>query len=167
MYSRCAEWTAAALLYRHRTMTDDSTSRVASNYNEKERNQSRRNDWAAVGVKQWRLTANPKAEALWRMTETAGKKTRVQLTRQNSTVFFWSFSLTFTDILNAPRRRTTVALNTWGYPTCILCFFGLFCSHVQQTWSHAFTCFCCLPPWLCGGERKQGRMMKQRRERCR
>lgn len=34
MYSRCAEWTAAALPYRHRTMTDDSTSRVASNYRE-------------------------------------------------------------------------------------------------------------------------------------
>lgn len=32
MYSRCAEWTAAALLYRHRTMTEDNTSSVASNY---------------------------------------------------------------------------------------------------------------------------------------
>lgn len=31
MYSRCAEWTAAALLYRHSTMTEDNTSSVASN----------------------------------------------------------------------------------------------------------------------------------------
>lgn len=31
MYSRCAEWTAAALLYRHNTMTEDNTSSVASN----------------------------------------------------------------------------------------------------------------------------------------
>lgn len=31
MYSRWAEWTAAALLYRHKTITEDKTSSTASN----------------------------------------------------------------------------------------------------------------------------------------
>lgn len=42
MYSRCAEWTAAALLYRHNTMTEDSTSSVASNYRVKSKNKQKK-----------------------------------------------------------------------------------------------------------------------------
>lgn len=85
MYSRCAEWTAAALLYRHNTITEDNTSSMASNCRVKTKNiclifsLPQHTALAIVALVTWRLysqlTANPKAEALWRMMETAGKKT--------------------------------------------------------------------------------------------
>lgn len=55
---------------------------------EREKNQShRQGSLAVVDVKQWRLTANPKAEALWRMTETAGKKSRGQVNETQQHLF--------------------------------------------------------------------------------
>lgn len=92
MYSRWAEWTAAALLYRHNTITEDSTSSVASNCRVITKNThftiSYLQVLAIVALMKWRLysqlTANPKAEALWRMTETAGEKQRGTLIRDTS-----------------------------------------------------------------------------------
>lgn len=51
----------------------------------------------------------------WKENQSTVNKTKQHL-------FSWSFSLTFTIILNAPHQRNTVALNTWGYPTCICVF---------------------------------------------
>lgn len=96
MYSRCAECTAAALLYRHSTMTDDSTSSVASNCSVKTTTTTksthvlhspRQNTaWASVRRGLYsRLTANPNAEALCRMMETAGKETERQWVTSNMT----------------------------------------------------------------------------------
>lgn len=84
MYSRCAEWTAAALLYRHNTMAEDNTSSMASNCRVKTKGFYTlfttiytmflvHEDLLKLYS---RLTANPKAEALWRMMETAATKQR-------------------------------------------------------------------------------------------
>lgn len=76
---------------------------------------------AAVDVKQWRLTANPKAEALWRMTETAGKKSRVQLTRHLSTFFLELLSHLYHYFKRTTSNRGTLEL--YQHAFCVFFFF--------------------------------------------
>lgn len=75
---------------------------------------------AAVDVKQWRLTANPKAEALWRMTETAGKKSRVQLTRHLSTFFLELLSHLYHYFKRTTSNRGTLEL--YQHAFCVFFF---------------------------------------------
>lgn len=100
MYSLCAECTAAALLQRHRTMMEDSTSRAASNWRQKHRRDIAYGVTAIkLGIQQQKmedgvLTAKPNAEALLLMAETAAMHTKKRsfnlLCNNNCTVLLYT-----------------------------------------------------------------------------